>query len=70
MSKYDSKRARPILSEYGPEVKDGSRAECGGIEPDDVVPIDYYPPQGPTEQMRRRPGLGGKVLPCGTQGKY
>lgn len=36
-----------------------------------VKPLDYAKPQGPTEQMRQGPGLGGKNLgPCGTQGEH
>lgn len=60
--------ARDILSEYGPEKKMGSRATNGGqCEP---KPIPYSPPKGPTDQMRKAPGLGGTNHGnCGTQGK-
>lgn len=60
-----------FLSEYGHESKPGGgRAECGGVRPDEVKPLRYDPPKGPTEQMRERPGLGGNVHPCGSQGKH
>jgi hypothetical protein len=60
---------KDTLSEYGPETKSGDRAECGGVEMEDVKPLPYSKPKGPTDQMRARPGLGGEVYPCGTQGK-
>lgn len=61
---------KDILSMYGsgtpkPQVP---RANRGGEEY--AKPIKYSPPKGPTEQMRDKPGLGGSVMPCGTQGKH
>lgn len=54
-----------ILSQYGPEATTANRATVGGvIQP---KPLDYSKPLGPTEQMRDKPGLGGKVYPCGSQ---
>lgn len=36
-----------------------------------VKPLPYSKPQGPTNQMRNRPGLGGNNLgQCGTQGHH
>lgn len=33
--------------------------------------LPYSPPQGPTDQMRQGPGLGGNNYgPCGTQGEH
>lgn len=62
--------SRDILSEFGPEAKSGSRAECGGVKMEYVKPIPYSPPRGPTEQMRQRPGLGGTNHGnSGTQGR-
>lgn len=61
--------ARDILNEYGPNSADKQmpRATNGGqCTP---KPIPYSPPKGPTSQMRDAPGLGGSVMPKGTQGK-
>ena len=60
-----------ILSEYGPESKRNSSGECcGGVEMAEVKPIPYSPPVGPTNQMRRAPGLGGtNIGKAGTQGR-
>lgn len=61
--------ASDILSHYGPESKPGGdRASCGGCQ--EAKPLPYDPPKGPTEQMRRKVGLGGTNYGnCGTQGK-
>ena len=62
--------ANKILSEYGPEKMPDSRAYCGGVRMEDVKPLRYSPPVGPTQQMRAKPGLGGTNHGnCGTQGK-
>ena len=48
-----------ILSEYGPDSKQPQEpcADCGGeCNP---KPLPYSPPVGPSEHMRRGPGLGG-----------
>jgi hypothetical protein len=59
--------ARDILGDYGPESKSGSRASNGGQVPVRDV-RNYAPPQGPTDMMRKGPGLGGTNLGnCGTQ---
>lgn len=44
------------------------RAKVGGETV--AKPLKYNPPQGPTEQMRSKPGLGGDVHMCGSQGKH
>lgn len=61
--------ARDILSEYGRDsgAPQKPRASCGGVEAKDVKPIRYSEPRGPTNQMRRAPGLGGEVHPKGSQ---
>lgn len=58
---------RDILSEYGPEAKSDNRASNGGQC--DCKELPYDPPKGPKGQMHESPGLGGEVLPCGTQGR-
>jgi hypothetical protein len=61
--------ARGILSEYGPEIKQGSRASCGGVTMKDKKDLPYSPPTGIKNQTRG-PGLGAQNLGnCGTQGK-
>lgn len=62
-------KGKDILSEYGPESTSGNRASNGGRQ--EPKPILYDQPKGPTEQMRRQPGLGGTNHgQCGTQGKH
>lgn len=59
---------KDILGEYGPEVKQGSRATCGGVKEAKLLPYD--PPRGPKGQMHKGVGLGGTNHGnCGTQGK-
>jgi hypothetical protein len=66
----EANMAEDFLGQYGPDSKPGAgRASCGGVRPGEEKPLRYDPPKGPTEQMRQRPGLGGTILPCGTQGK-
>lgn len=64
--------SKDILSEYGRDsaAAQKARAECGGVRPGEEKPLAYSPPKGPTQQMRARPGLGGNVHMCGTQGKH
>ncbi len=58
-----------ILSEFGPDSSSGSSASNGGKQ--EVKPIPYSPPKGPTGQMQQGPGLhGDNCGQCGTQGKY
>ena len=60
--------AKPLLSEYGPERTEGSRASSGGVK--ETKPLAYDPPKGPTAQMQNGPGLHGTNHgQCGTQGK-
>lgn len=55
-------------SHFGPERTSGSRATNGGKQ--EVKPLPYSPPKGPTGQTRQGPGLGGTNHGnCGTQGK-
>lgn len=35
-----------------------------------VKPLPYSPPKGPSNQHRERPGLGGSVSRCGSQGHH
>lgn len=35
-----------------------------------VKSLPYSAPQGPTNQMRQGPGLGGSNSDCGTQGEH
>jgi hypothetical protein len=62
--------SKDILSEYGKDSGAGqkARAECGGVR--EVKELPYKTPVGPTQQMRRQPGLGGTVHDCGSQGKH
>lgn len=60
--------AKDILGMYGPELRSGSRASCGGVK--ETKPLPYSPPKGPTSQMQQGPGLHGTNLGnSGTQGK-
>jgi hypothetical protein len=62
--------AQDILSEYGKDsgAAEKARAECGGVR--ETKDLPYKSPVGPTQQMRRQPGLGGEVHICGSQGKH
>lgn len=60
---------KDILSEYGKDSGTGQKARATNGGQCDPKPIPYSPPKGPTEQMRQKPGLGGEVHPCGTQGR-
>lgn len=63
-------KSSDILSQYGRDSRQpqAARATCGGVC--EAKPLPYSPPQGPTNQMRARPGLGGTNHGnCGTQGK-
>jgi hypothetical protein len=47
----------------------GSQGTNGGRQ--DPKPLPYSPPQGPTNQSREAPGLGGTNHgTCGTQGRH
>ena len=62
--------ARDILSEYGPETKEGGRrASCGGVT--EAKELPYSPPVGPKNHMHEGPGLKGGTNHgnAGTQGK-
>lgn len=61
--------SKGILSEYGKDSGAGQKARATNGGQCDPKPIPYSPPKGPTEQMRQKPGLGGEVHPCGTQGR-
>jgi len=57
-----------ILNDYGRDsgAPQQPRATNGGKQ--EVKPLSYSPPKGPTGQMREGPGLGGTNLgTCGTQ---
>lgn len=57
-----------ILSDYGPDRKEGARPSNGGQMKSKELP--YSPPVGPKGQMNNSPGLGGTNYGCcGTQGK-
>ena len=59
--------ARDILSGYGPEVKEGSRATCGGVK--EAKELPYSPPVGP--KNKTQPGTSGTNHGCcGSQGKH
>ncbi len=59
---------KPIIG--GPDTPKSqvARATSGGVM--STKPLPYSKPQGPTEQMRRAPGLGGECMPCGSQGEH
>lgn len=47
----------------------GSQGTNGGRQ--NPKPLPYSPPQGPTNQSREAPGLGGTNHgTCGTQGRH
>lgn len=58
---------KPIIGGPDHNSPQKPRASCGGVEMKDVKPLPYSPPVGPTEHMRRGPGLGGEVHPKGSQ---
>lgn len=63
--------ARDILSEFGPESKSRGMGVVNLPQTPKAKPLPYCPPQGPTDQMRQGPGLGGDNCGnTGTQGKY
>ena len=65
------KMSDDILNEYGRDSGAGQkpRATNGGHQ--EVKPIPYSPPKGPTSQMQQGPGLHGTNHGCyGTQGKH
>lgn len=47
---------------------DDNRAVNGGTVP--VKDVRQYQPPAADVPMRKGPGIGGTVLPCGTQGKH
>ena len=62
---------KDILSEYGPGTTQPQkgRATSGGSTTAKELP--YSPPQGPTGQMQKSPGLHGSNMGNqGTQGKH
>lgn len=62
--------AKDILSEFGPERTEGSRASGGGEQMPKTLP--YSPPVGPTTFSHEGPGLADHTNHgcCGTQGKH
>ena len=64
--------AKDILSMYGPDSPDNQkpRATSGGCT--ESKSLSYSPPQGPTNQMHKGPGLADATNHgcCGTQGKH
>ena len=59
-----------ILENYGKDSSQPQAARATNGGQCDPKPIPYSPPVGPTEQMRRKVGLGGTNMGnCGTQGK-
>jgi hypothetical protein len=63
--------SRDILNEFGPDspMNQKPSATSGGVEQCKELP--YSPPQGPTGQMQKSPGLHGSNMGNqGTQGKH
>jgi hypothetical protein len=58
--------ARGILSEYGPEIKEGSRSTCGGVK--EAKELPYSPPVGPKNKTDVG-ASGTNHGNAGTQGK-
>ena len=59
-----------ILSDFGSDSGAGHRERASNGGRQEVKPLPYSPPRGPSGQMQQGPGLGGTNHgTCGTQGK-